>query len=92
VTVTENGKRRRLCKQSLIIKRMVADAVKGDAKARDQLLRFMSLFDTQEDRSRASTPVNAQDAEIMARFRARLTEEIMAQEAAAQKADAGGDD
>lgn len=81
VTVTENGRRRSLTKQTLIIKRMVADAVKGDARARDQLWRFMSLFDTADDDSKAVAPTSAEDADILARFRARLTEEIKAEEA-----------
>ena len=84
VTVTENGRRRKLSKQTLIIKRMVADAIKGDAKAREHMLRLigqMEAFDT--DAMPPSRSV-AEDAEIIARFKARLAEEIKAQQESAK--------
>ncbi len=78
VAVTENGRQRKLSKQTLFIKRMVADAIKGDARARDQLLQFISQVDALDVGSEP-TPTTAEDAEIMARFKARLIEEIRAQ-------------
>jgi len=45
VTVTENGRLRKLSKQTLIIKRMVADAIKGDAKAREHMLRLIGQME-----------------------------------------------
>jgi len=80
VTVTENGRRRKLSKQTLTIKRMVADAIKGDAKARDHLLRLIGQIDAFDAGTELATPTAAEDAEIMARFKARLIEEIKAQQ------------
>jgi hypothetical protein len=79
VIVSENGRHRALPKQTVIVKRMVADAVQGDAKARDQLLRLIGQIDAVEGGRQSSSPAAAEDAEIMARFKARLIEEIKAQ-------------
>jgi hypothetical protein len=59
---------------------MVADAIKGDAKARDHLLRLIYQIDELEAAAEPATPTTAEDAEIMARFKARLIEEIKAQD------------
>jgi len=58
---------------------MVADAVNGNARAREQLLRLIGQIDTFEASSERTVPPAAEDAEIMARFKARLIEEIKAQ-------------
>ena len=79
VIVSENGRPRKLSKQTLVIKRMVADAVNGDARAREQLLRLIGQIDAFEAGSERTAPSAAEDAEIMARFKARLVEEIKAQ-------------
>jgi Family of unknown function (DUF5681) len=79
VTVSENGRARKLSKQTLVIKRMVADAVNGDARAREHLLRLIGQIDAFESGSELTAPSAAEDAEIMARFKARLIEEIKAQ-------------
>jgi hypothetical protein len=79
VTVSENGRPRKLSKQTLVIKRMVADAVNGNARAREQLLRLIGQIDTFEANSERTVPPAGEDAEIMARFKARLIEEIKAQ-------------
>jgi Family of unknown function (DUF5681) len=79
VVVSENGRHRALPKQTVIVKRMVADAVQGDAKARDQLLRLIGQIDAMEGSRQSSSPAATEDAEIMARFKARLIEEIKAQ-------------
>jgi uncharacterized protein DUF5681 len=80
VTVTENGRLRKLSKQTLIIKRMVADAIKGDAKAREHMLRLIGQMEAFNADAMPATPTSAEDAEIMARFKARLAEEIKAQQ------------
>jgi hypothetical protein len=77
--VSENGRARKLSKQTLVIKRMVADAVNGDARAREHLLRLIGQIDAFESGSEPTAPCAAEDAEIMARFKARLIEEIKAQ-------------
>ena len=79
VTVSENGRPRKLSKQTLVIKRLVADAVNGDARARENLLRLIGQIDAFEVGSEPTAPSAAEDAEIMARFKARLIEEIKAQ-------------
>jgi hypothetical protein len=79
VIVTENGRHRALPKQTVMVKRMVADAVQGDAKAREQLLKLIGQIDAVEGSRQSSSPASAEDAEIMARFKARLIEEIKAQ-------------
>jgi uncharacterized protein DUF5681 len=79
VIVSENGRQRALPKQTVIVKRMVADAVQGDGKAREQLLRLIGQIDAMEGGRQSSSPAAAEDAEIMARFKARLIEEIKAQ-------------
>jgi Family of unknown function (DUF5681) len=84
VTVSENGRRRKLPKQTLIIKRAVADAINGDARAREHLLRLMSQIDSFEASSERAAPSAAEDAEIMARFKMRLIEEIKAQDKSAK--------
>lgn len=79
VTVSENGRPRTLSKQTLVIKRMVADAVNGDARAREHLLRLIGQIDTFDAGAEPTAPSAAEDAEIMARFKARLIEEIKAE-------------
>jgi hypothetical protein len=79
VTVTENGRLRKLSKQTLIIKRMVADAIRGDAKAREHMLRLIGQMEAFDADTMPATPSAAEDAEIIARFKARLAEEIKAQ-------------
>ncbi len=79
VNVTENGRLRKLSKQTLIIKRMVADAIKGDAKAREHMLRLIGQMEAFDTDAMPAAPTAVEDAEIIARFKARLAEEIKAQ-------------
>jgi len=58
---------------------MVADAVNGDARAREHLLRLIGQMDAFEAGLEQTAPAATEDAEIMARFKARLIEEIKAQ-------------
>lgn len=76
VGVSENGKRRLMSRQTIIIKRMVADAAKGDAKARDQLLRLIGQIESVQKPEAANAIGAAKDTEILARFRAQLINEI----------------
>lgn len=79
IKVNESGRPRALSKQTIIIKRMVADAIQGDAKARDQLLRLIIRIESTETGPQLNSASSAEDAEIMARFKARLMEEIKTQ-------------
>lgn len=81
VLVVKNGRRRMVSMQTVIIKRTVADAANGDTKARDQLLRLLTVIEAAANLSAQPQSVtSAEDAEILARFRARLIDEIKAQE------------
>lgn len=75
VMVTMGGKTRSVALQRLIVHRMVADAVKGNAKARDQLLKLLGPVEAARAAETISTSAD-DDAEILARYRARLLEEI----------------
>jgi hypothetical protein len=79
VVVTENGRRRTLSKQTVILKRMVTDAAQGDAKARDQLLKLIGVIEQATADTVDEAPRSSEDAKILERFRARLTEEIKAE-------------
>lgn len=77
ITVTENGKQLKLSKQSIIVKRMVSDAAKGDAKARDQLIKLIGEVERAQPLLPNADPIGlAKDAEILARFKATLIQEI----------------
>ena len=77
VPVMEDGKRRMLSKQTIIVKRMVSDAAKGDAKARDQLLRLIDQVEKSQPPAPSADPIgSARDAEVLARFRSELINSI----------------
>lgn len=76
VVVTENGRQRKLSKQTLILKRMVTDAAQGDAKARDQLLKLIGAIEQVAPDIADEAPQSSEDAKILERFRARLIEQI----------------
>lgn len=80
VVVTERGRRRTVSMQTLIIKRIVADAGNGDAKARELLLKLIGSIEPAEATLAEMAPTAAEDAEILGRFRERLIEEIKAQD------------
>lgn len=76
VVVTENGRQKKLSKQTIILKRMVTDAAQGDAKARDQLLKLIGIVEQAHADTGEEAPQTSEDAKILERFRARLIEEI----------------
>jgi hypothetical protein len=59
---------------------MVADAAKGQPKAREQVLRLVDRIEGSENGNQDAASAQ-EDAEILARFKARLIEEIKAQDA-----------
>jgi hypothetical protein len=68
--VTENGRRRRLSKRTIFVKKLMADALNGDAKARDQMLRLASQAEPHAETSETQDLIGAaKDAEVLARFR-----------------------
>ena len=77
VPVMEEGRRRMLSKQTIIVKRMVSDAAKGDAKARDQLLRLIDQVEKSLPAAPVTDPIGAaRDAEVLERFRNELVKSI----------------
>ena len=75
--VKQNGKQVKLSAQSIIIKRMISDAANGDAKARDQLIKLIGEVERAQPLQPNADPVGiAKDAEILARFKATLIQEI----------------
>ncbi len=80
IKVNEGDRQRFLAIQTVILKGMAADAAQGNAKARDQVLRLIAQIDAVDTGSRPLSAATAEDAEIMARFKARLIEEIKAQD------------
>lgn len=76
VSVTDKGKKRSLSMQSVGIKRLVQDFAKGDPRARDQIFKYLSLFDAAPSRTGDDDRDSAKDKEILAKFRAKLAAEI----------------
>ena len=76
ITVTENGKTRKLSKLSVIVKRMVSDAAKGDARAREQLIRLVGQIE-QARPAPGSDPIGqAKDTEILNRFKSEIIQSL----------------
>lgn len=73
IAVTEGGRRRRVPRQTALIKKMIADALNGDAKARTQLIQLACRADATSDSSDQEDLIGAaKDAEILERFRAEI--------------------
>jgi Family of unknown function (DUF5681) len=76
IPVTEKGKRRLMSPQTVIIKRLVSDAAKGDARAREQLLRLLEPIDRVSPANPHASITQSEDHEIIERFRKRLLSEV----------------
>jgi Mg2+/Co2+ transporter CorC len=73
VSVTENGRRRRLSRRTVLIKKLITDALNGDPKSRDQLFKLANQAEANPDMADADDLIGAaKDAEILARFRAEI--------------------
>lgn len=71
IAVTEGGRRRHVPRQTAFVKKLVADALNGDAKARTQLIQLANKAETNSDAAEAEDLIGAaKDAEILERFRA----------------------
>lgn len=66
VTITDNGRRRRLTKREIIVKALVNDAAKGDHRARAQLLPLISQSGGGDD-----VTLDGPTAQMLANFIAR---------------------
>ncbi|CAN5123228.1 hypothetical protein BH10PSE7_BH10PSE7_31420 [soil metagenome] len=77
VVVTEGGRQRQLSKQSVVVKRLVSDAAKGDAKARDQLIRLIGEIERAQPQTSAANEIGAaKDVQILERFKHDLIKNI----------------
>lgn len=73
VSVTENGRRRHLSRQTVLIKKLIQDALTGDPKSRDQLFKLATQAGGNAEGVEAEDLIGAaKDAEILARFRAEV--------------------
>lgn len=73
IAVTDNGRRRKMSNQTVIIKRLVADAAKGVPKARDQLLRQMDKIEGDAPAVPPPIKKSESDEEREERFRGFIT-------------------
>jgi hypothetical protein len=78
IAVTANGKRRRLSRQAVLVKKLVADALNGNPKARDQLLRLANQPDGRAEAETEDLIGAAADAAVLAQFRAEIIAEYKA--------------
>jgi hypothetical protein len=76
VEVREGGRTRRVPMQTVVVKRLVADAAKGDHRARDQLLRMLISSDLDPAPVEDNDATRKADVEILARYRKRILLEI----------------
>ena len=77
VPVSDGGRKKYLTKQSIILKRMLSDASKGNPKVLDQLLKLVGDVEKAQPLPANADPIGvAKDAEILARFKADLIQEI----------------
>lgn len=73
IAVTEGGRRRQVPRQTALVKKLIADALGGDAKARAQLIQLASKAETNPDSAEAEDLIGAaKDAEILARYEAEI--------------------
>lgn len=71
VAVTEGGRRRHVPRQTALVKKLIADALSGDAKARAQLIQLANKAEANPETEEAEDLIGAAaDAEILELFRA----------------------
>lgn len=73
VTVTENGKARKVTKRQVIVQRLVHDSMKGQHKATDLVLRlYRDLCGADDSEDAASTEIKQPDKATLQRIKRRL--------------------
>jgi hypothetical protein len=73
IAVTEGGRRRRVPRQTALVKKIIVDALSGDAKARTQLIQLASKAESNPETEDADDVIGAAaDAEILDLFRADI--------------------
>src|SRR5215468_196328 len=86
VTVTEDGRRRRITKRELVVTQLVNKSAAADLRAIKQLTDIVDRVERREESAPTSTPatLTAADEEVIAEFRARIERDIRAKIAAEQ--------
>ena len=83
IEVRENGTVRRISKQRAMVKSLAAQTLKGNARATAQLFSLaVRLLGDGADAAEAAAPLSADEAEVMAGFKARLREQIRREQGA----------
>lgn len=73
IAVTEGGRRRHVPRQTALVKKIIADALSGDAKARAQLIQLANKAEVNPETEDADDVIGAaKDAEILDLFRADI--------------------
>jgi hypothetical protein len=73
VTITENGKARKVTKREVIVQRLVHDSMKGQHKATDLVLRLhRDLFGANDAEDAKSTEIKQPDKDSLRRIKKRL--------------------
>ena len=73
ITVTENGRKRKLTLQEVMLASFAAKAAKGDLKAAEFLLRMQEKYQDSADHSIDPTSLPAEDRQLMDAYFARRT-------------------
>jgi hypothetical protein len=68
VTITENGKAKRVSKLQVVIKALAAKAAKGDVNAADKLLALIIQSQGFEDERKTAKKLSESDQDILDRF------------------------
>jgi hypothetical protein len=81
VTITENGKTRKLSKLAIIVKRLINNAAQGDAKAIATLLQYDRQTEAKAQAvAAASEEASKHDQMVMQNFLERIRQSTPAQE------------
>lgn len=73
IAVTEGGRRRHVPRQTALVKKLIADALGGDAKARAQLIQLANKSEVNAETEDADDLIGAaKDAEVLDLFRADI--------------------
>jgi hypothetical protein len=80
IYVTENGRRRSISTQEALLKGMLADALRGDHKARTALLALATQMLSDEGNGPPATPTRVQDSQILQRALARMQRQLTQKE------------
>jgi hypothetical protein len=78
VTVNDRGQRRSLPRIKVLVKKLVADAITGDVKARDLLMRLIERHGPPEQQAEGTAPTSAEDRKVIELMRERVIADFKA--------------